>query len=643
LWRGFPFQEHGHLSREGREREQLLGFMRKLLGLWLLTTTWSWAQPDPAARERAEFIHANYGKYEVRIPMRDGKKLFTSVYVPNGVNFGKKYPILLMRTPYSVGPYGSNRYRDLLAPLPAYEKEGYIFVFQDVRGRWMSEGEFVNMRPCSDGAGLDEASDTYDSIDWLVNNLPGNNGRVGLWGISYPGFYAAYGGINGHPALKALSPQAPIADWWRGDDMHRNGAFNLQMTFGFFAGFGRPRPEPTDVPVKAYEYPTNDAYQFFLDLGPLRNAAQKFGFPNEFWNDITRHPNYDEFWQSRNLLPHLRGFKAATLVVGGWFDTEDLYGPLQIYAWLRKLNPNLKVHLVMGPWSHGGWWRSDGKTLGDADFGTSTSAAYQQQELAFFQQHLKGAEACELPGSWVFETGANRWRSFASWPPPQAHPRSFYLAGQHLSERPSERDGYSEFISDPAKPVPYTGDHKSVRQSKDYMAEDQRFAARRPDVLVYQGPPLQDDLTVVGPVEVDLWVSTSAADADWIVKLIDVNPGKLGSNPENYPGHQQTLVRGEPMRGRFRDSWEHPAPFQSGRPTRVKFVLNDVCHDFLRGHRLMVQIQSSWFPYIDRNPQSWVENLFEAGPEDFVKATHRVYSGPKHSSLIRVLTLDSGG
>ena len=598
------------------------------------------AQPNDPVKERAQAIHAGYGKYEFRIPTRDGKRLFTSVYVPNGVHFGKKYPILLMRTPYSVGPYGLDKYRETLAPIADYEKDGYIFAFQDVRGRWMSEGDFVNMRPCLEGSGVDEATDTFDSIDWLVKNVPGNTGRVGMWGISYPGFYTAYGAIQGHPALKAISPQAPIADWFRGDDMHRNGAFNLQMAFGFFANFGKPRPVPTEVPAKNYEYPTSDAYQFFLDLGPVGNALKKFGFANAFWEEMSRHPNYDSFWQSRNLLPHLKGVKAATMVVGGWFDTEDLYGPLHIYQSIRKHNPATRVHLVMGPWYHGGWWRAEGKTLGGADFGTNTSQTYQKAELAFFQEHLKGAEASGLAGAWVFETGANRWRSFTNWPPPQAQAVDLQLGPRgKLSEKAVASEGHDEFVSDPARPVPYTADNSSVRQSKDYMAEDQRFAARRPDVLVYEGEPLEEDLTMAGPLEVSLWVSTSRQDADWVVKLIDVNPGKLATDDEKYRGGQQTLVRGEPMRGRFRESWEHPKPFEPNKPTRVRFTLNDVCHTFMRNHRVMLQVQSSWFPYIDRNPQSWVGNLFEAGPEDFVKATHRLYHGPEHPSQLRFYKL----
>lgn len=610
--------------------------MRRILLLATLLTSLVGAETP---KERAENLRNSYGKYEWRIPMRDGTRLFTTAYIPNQVHFGKRYPILIQRTPYSCAPYGLDQYRDSLAPLSDYEREGFIFVFQDVRGRWMSEGDFVNMRPCLDGAGLDESTDTYDTIDWLVRHAPGNNGKVGLWGISYPGFYAAYGAIQGHPALRAVSPQAPIADWWRGDDMHRNGAFNLLMSFGFFANFGKPREGPTEMGPKSFEYPTNDAYDYFLELGPLADAEDRFGFINSFWREIAAHPNYDEFWQRRNLLPHLKGVKAAVMVVGGWFDTEDLYGPLHIYESLRRLNPGTTVHLVMGPWFHGGWWRSEGKTLGDADFGANTSQAYQQAELAFFRQHLKGAEASGLAGAWVFETGANRWRSFPCWPP-AGQPRDYFLGPRHqLLSSPPEQPGETEFVSDPHRPVPYTADNSSIRQSKNYMTEDQRFAARRTDVCVFQGPPLQEDVTVAGPLEVDLWVSTSREDADWVVKLIDVNPGKHSAHPENFAGQQQTLIRGEPMRGRFRESWEHPKPFTPHQPTRVRFQLNDVCHTFMRGHRVMIQVQSSWFPYIDRNPQSWVKNIFEARPQDFVSATHRVYFDRTHPSRVRLPVL----
>lgn len=617
---------------------------KRFSSLLLALSLWSpgLAAPDPA-KERSDYIRNHYGKYEFRIPMRDGKRLFTSAYVPNGVHFGKRYPVLLMRTPYSVAPYGLELYKSTLGPNLEYEKEGFIFVFQDVRGRWQSEGEFVNMRPQAGPAGVDEVSDAYDTIDWIVKNLQGNNGKVGLWGISYPGFYAAAGAIRSHPALRACSPQAPICDWWQGDDMHRNGAFNLQMSFGFFANFGRPRPQPTEAADKPFEYPTSDAYQYFLDLGPVSQAARRFGFDNAIWKEICQHPNYDQYWQRRNLKPHLKGITAATMVVGGWYDTEDLYGPLNIYESIRRHNPTTAVHLVMGPWVHGGWWRTEGSKLGDADFGAETSRLYQQAELNFFRHHLKGADPSGLPRAWIFETGANRWRSFPQWPPPNLRPRQAYLqGGGKIDFRAPSQPGFEEFLSDPAKPVPYTAlDRGSVRQSKAYMAEDQRFVANRPDVVSFQTEPFQEDLTLAGPLEVDLWVSTSGRDSDWVVKLIDVNPGKLPAetNPERYRGHQQTLVRGEPFRGRFRESGERPLPFEPGQPTRIRFRLNDVCHTFQRHHRLMIQIHSSWFPYIDRNPQSWVENIFEARPQDFVKAVQRIYHQPEHPSSVTLPVL----
>lgn len=597
---------------------------------------------DTQQKERAEFIRSHYGKYEYAIPMRDGIKLFTTVYVPNGVQFDKKYPILMVRTPYSAGPYGLDRYKEALTASPAYEKSGYIFAFQDVRGRWMSEGEFVNMRPCTEGKGVDEATDTYDTIEWMTHHIAGNNGKVGMHGISYPGFYAAYGAIQSHPALKAVSPQAPIADWWRGDDMHRNGAFNLQMTFGFFANFAKPRPLPTEEPNRPFEYDTSDAYEYFLNLGPLKEAAKRFGFDNAIWNEITQHPNYDSYWQARNLLPHLKGITAATMLVAGWYDAEDLYGPLNMNQAIPRQNPGARVHLVVGPWSHGGWANSTGKSLGDADFGYATAATYAETEFAFFEHYLKGADDPHLARAWVYETGANRWRSFKNWPPAESRPQRLQLQPEgKISSRPAPASAPTEYLSDPRKPIPYTSSSLQMGYARSYMAEDQRYAARRPDVAVFQTPPLDQDFTLAGPIEADLYVSTSAQDADWIVKLVDVNPGKIANGPWDYHGGQQTLVRGEPIRGRFRNSWSQPEPFSSNQPTHVKFTLNDVCHTFARHHRLMVQIQSSWFPYLDINPQSWVANIFQATPDQFVPATHRIYHDPEHPSALVVHVLEN--
>jgi hypothetical protein len=611
--------------------------------------------PSGESSERAEYIRSHYTKFEYRIPMRDGTRLFTSVYVPNDASPNKRYPVLLTRTPYSVAPYGQDRYAHKLGPTGPYEREGFIFAFQDVRGRNMSGGEFVDMRPHlakkSGPKDIDESTDTYDTVEWLVKNVQGNNGRVGQWGISYPGFYTSAGAIDSHPALKAVSPQAPIADWFW-DDMHRHGAFNLVLAFNFFSSFGKPRPVPTSSEDKHhFEHGTPDGYQFFLDLGPLSNADARYLKGDiSFWKDLVSHPNYDAFWQARNLLPHLKNIKAAVMVVGGWFDTEDLYGPLRTYRAIEKQNPGITNTLVMGPWPHGGWTRANSSALGDAEFGFQTSDLYQELELAFFKHHLKGGEKPNLPEALVFETGANRWRRFETWPPKQARQRKLYFqpkGGLSFTAPTSKEEAFDEYVSDPNKPVPYTAEI-TTGWTKNYMTEDQRFASRRPDVLLYQTEPLENDLTLAGPLEAELWVSTTGTDADWVVKLVDVNPGKLpGFSQEDEAagrrnrGGQQTLVRGEPFRGRFRDSYSEPKPFKPGEVTKVRFVINDVFHTFARGHRVMIQVQSSWFPFIDRNPQTFVPNIFEAKEEDFVRAFHRVYRSTAHPSSLEVSVLPS--
>lgn len=606
------------------------------------------AAQNEAAQQRAAYIREHYTKFEYRIPMRDGTHLFTAVYLPNDASPQKTYPLLLVRTPYSVGPYGAANYRDALGPTAAYEKDGFIFVFQDVRGRYLSEGEFVNMRPHiahkKTPTDIDESSDTWDSIEWLIRHLPHHNGKVGQWGISYPGYYTSAGAIDSHPALKAVSPQAPIADWFRGDDMHRNGAFNLQMAFGFFYGFGQPRPQPSERRGwKEFDFGTPDGYRFFLDLGSVANANRnllKDGIP--FWNEIAAHPNYDAFWQSRNILLHLKNIKAAVLTVAGWYDSEDLYGPLQTHRAIGKLNPGTPNQLIVGPWVHGGWTRSDGDKVGDAEFGYKTSLAYQPLELAFFQHHLKGGATPALPKAWMFETGANRWRGFDAWPPQAARSERLYFHGNgQLSFTPpaASESAYDEYLSDPAKPVPYTTE-TGTHWSKNFVAADQRFADSRPDVLSWQSAPLERDVTLAGPLTAELFVSTSGSDADFVVKLIDVNPPDMpAADGTPNRGNQQTLVRGEPFRGRFRDSFETPQAFVPNQPTRVQFELNDVLHTFQRGHRIMVQVQSSWFPFIDRNPQSFVPNIFEAKDSDFIKATQRVYHQPAQPSALKVQVL----
>jgi putative CocE/NonD family hydrolase len=531
-----------------------------------------------------------------------------------------------------------------------FEKEGFIFAFQDVRGRNLSEGTFVNMRPHQPNktkTQFDESSDTYDTVEWLINNVDHNNSRVGLWGISYPGFYSSAGCIDSHPALKAVSPQAPIADWFF-DDFHRNGAFVLPMGFNFFSRFGVPRPEPTAVGPKRFDHHTRDGYRFFLDLGPLSNVNRRF-FKSKipFWNEVTKHPNYDEFWKSRNILPHLKNINAAVLVVGGWFDTEDLYGPLKTYESIERNNPHIKNTLVMGPWHHGGWNSGSGRTLGDANFDFDTAKIFRDKfQLPFFKEALKGEGAPELPEAFVFETGANRWRSYDSWPPSTATATSLsFAAGGKLTiakpidtpiapteqtEVPIATAAQTPWISDPAKPVPYTQEITSG-WAKNYMAEDQRFAGRRPDVLVFRTERLETDLTIAGPLRAKLFFSTTGESADVIVKLMDEFPGEpvhrgLDSEiPSDFQSGRQQLVRAGVMRGRFREGMENPKPFVPGQVTRVTVPLRDIHHTFKAGHRLMIQVQSTWFPFIDRNPQTWVDNIFEAHEEDFQPQIHRLH------------------
>ena len=598
--------------------------------------------PPATAQDRAETIRANYTKYEHRIPMRDGVKLFTSVYVPNDTS--TEHPILMVRTPYSVGPYGADRYKTRLGPTEALEDDNYIFVFQDARGCYMSEGEFLNMRPHASADGINEATDTYDTIDWLLENIEGHNGKVGQWGVSYPGFYTSAGVIDSHPALEAVSPQAPISDWFW-DDMHHHGAFVLPLTFRFFSTFGQKREGPTtERAERDFEFGTPDGSQFYMDMGPLSNANEKYLEGEiDFWNKITEHPNYDEFWQARNILPHLKNISSAVMVVGGWFDTEDLYGPLKTYRSIEEKNPGIHNTIVMGPWSHGAWVRSPGRELGDADFGFRTSDFYNQQVVyPYFDHFLNGGPAPDLPEAMMFETGANRWRRFDAWPPAARRAKSLYFRedGGLSFETPTAVDDTADsYDSDPDKPVPYTMEIGSG-WTRGYMAEDQRFAARRPDVLVYQTEVLEDDLTLAGPIQANLWVSTTGTASDWVVKVIDVYPGEIPGydrdSGEPNRGGQQTLVRAEVFRGRFRNSYETPEPFVPGEVTEVSFELQDVLHTFKRGHRLMVQVQSSWFPFIDRNPQSWVPNIFEATEDDFIEVTNTIHRSPEHPSHIEI-------
>lgn len=604
----------------------------------------SFAAAAQAQEPLAEYIRKSYTKREAMIPTRDGAKLFTAIYAPKDA--AKKYPFIMMRTPYSSGPYGEANFPDLLGPSETFAREGYIFVYQDVRGRFMSEGNFVNMTPhVSDKRGpkdIDESTDAYDTIEWLLKNVPNHNGRVGQWGISYPGFYSSASMIDAHPALKAVSPQAPIADWFF-DDFFHHGAFFLPHCFNFFGGFGKPRPQPTSQWSPGVHHGTPDGYQFFLDLGSLRNVNERW-YKGEiaFWNDIIAHPNYDAFWQARNILPHLKRVAPAVMVVGGWFDAEDLYGALQTYQAIERQNPRVFNVLVMGPWRHGGWSRASGDRLGNIVFGAPTSHFYRDEiEAPFFRHFLKDEGKHNLPEAYMFETGANQWRKFDHWPPADARPDTLYFgAGGRLNpEAPAAGEpDFDEFTSDPAKPVPFA-EVIEIGMTGEYMTDDQRFAGRRPDVLVYQTPVLDRNVTLAGPLVADLWVSTTAGDADWVVKLIDVYPPSAEDYPGMRPGvrlgNYWMMVRSEVFRGRFRNSYEKPEPFAAGKVERVQVPLQDVLHTFRAGHRIMVQVQSTWFPLVDRNPQKWVDNIFEAGDDDFVQATHRVYRAGEHRSAIR--------
>lgn len=592
-------------------------------------------------------VAEHYSKSEQMIPMRDGVKLFTAIYTPKDTS--QKYPIMLFRTPYSVSPYGADAYRESLGPSRLFQNERYIFVYQDVRGRLMSEGEFENVRPHkprkSGPRDIDESTDTYDTIEWLLKNVANNNGRVGMWGISYPGFYVSMGTIDAHPALKAASPQAPIADWFIGDDFHHNGALFLPHTFNFFATFGRPRPKPTTEFSPRFRHGTPDGYKFFLDMGPLYQADKKY-FKGQvaFWNEAMNHPNYDKFWQARNVLPHLKNIKPAVMTVGGWFDAEDLYGALNTYKAIEKANPGIYNTLVMGPWYHGGWSRADGEFLGDVKFGSKTSVYYREKvEFPFFNCLLKDKCDRKLPEALVFETGSNTWREYAQWPPANVQTRELYLAnkGKLTFTQTGSSDAFDEYISDPARPVPYINGIANG-MTREYMVDDQRFATTRQDVLVYESDVLQEAVTVAGPITATLYVSTTGTDSDFVVKLIDVFPNDT-PDPDPNPtgvrmGGYQMLVRGEPMRARFRNSFEKPEAMIPKQVTKVEFILPDVNHSFLKGHRIMVQIQSSWFPLVDRNPQKFVD-IYKAVEADFQKATQRVYHGGRNPSHVSVNVL----
>lgn len=597
------------------------------------------AAPAPAELQGSDRVRALYAKREVLIPMRDGMKLFTSIYTPRSPS--RAFAILLRRTPYSCRPYGADEFPATPGPSDLFTGGDYAFAIQDVRGAYMSEGEFVDVRPQiadkRSKSDVDESSDAWDTIDWLVKNVAGNNGHVGMWGISYPGFYAAAGMIDAHPALKAVSPQAPIADWWW-DDFHHNGALFLPHAFLFLSGFGLPRPEPVRARGSRFDAGTRDGYEFFSRAGVAELGKKHFQGDVRFWDDLMAHPDYDAFWKERDLLPHLDRVAPAVMTVGGLFDAEDLYGPLKIYEHVEARNPGVDNTLVMGPWVHGGWARTAGDALGQARFGARTAEFYRAQvEKPFFDRFLLGGPDPKLPEALVFDTGANAWGRFEAWPPAGTTRRVLALgAGGTLSIADSVAPGgeIARYVSDPSKPVPHT-QAIVLGMNKEYMTEDQRFAARRPDVVTFQTEPLAEDVTIAGPLHVRLRVSTDGTDADWIVKLVDVFPD-AAPDPLDIPlaaGQSMSgyhmLVRGEVMPGRFRRGHETPVAFEPGVVDEVPFALWDVLHTFEKGHRIQVQVQSTWFPLVARNPQVFRANPWEAKVEDMRAATHAIHAGSR--------------
>ncbi|WP_158727976.1 MULTISPECIES: CocE/NonD family hydrolase [unclassified Flavobacterium] len=609
--------------------------MKKLLSIALLIFA---VLLSSAQDSKPNYVAENYTKKEVHIKMRDGAELFTSIYTPKDTS--KKYPIIMQRTPYNSGPYGADKMKRSISPSETMMKEGYIVVYQDVRGRFMSDGLYDNMRGFvpnkKSKTDIDEASDTYDTIDWLVKNVANNNGNVGTWGISYPGFYATYSLLSNHPALKAVSPQACIADFFF-DDFHHNGAYLLSY-WKVTPLFGPQKKARTTEPWYTFTNAgTNDDYQFFLDAGPLSNLDKYYGVDNEFWQQLKDHSSYDDFWQKRGILQHLNNIKPAVMTVGGWFDAEDLYGPLNTYSTIEKSSKNYNT-IVMGPWSHGDWARNSAKqVIGNINFGDSISGFYQKNiEANFFRHFLKnnGKGENTLPEAYVFDSGKKEWKTYDAWPPKNTEKKAFFMQENKLSQMAKRNFAFEEFVSDPKKPVPYSEDVKQQGLTpRKYMTDDQRFAARRPDVLVFETEILTDDTTLAGDILAQLQVATTGTDADWVVKVIDVFPNEEPETKEIAPhlkmSNYHMMVRSEVMRGRFRNSFSKPEPFVANEKTAVNVKLQDVFHTFKKGHKIQVQVQSTWFPLIDLNPQTFVENIFYAKPEDFQKQTHKVFNDSK--------------
>jgi hypothetical protein len=620
------------------------------------------AAPAPAPpsqqqqmRQMADFFKTHYTKHEYRIAMRDGVKLYTQVYTPIAGQFtdAGPYPFLMTRTPYSCGSYDNDVVQPRVTDNMDMLESGYILVCQDVRGRWESEGSWVEMTPPKGGKGIDESTDMYDSVDWLLKNVADNNGKVGILGISYPGFYTAASIINGHPAIKAASPQAPMINLFDGDDSYHGQAFMLAANHSFYAPFYRPQQNPLKVePPSNFKFFTKDAYQYYLKMGTLAHLDSPEGGTNPLYHDQTIHDTYDSYWVARNMENMMFGVKAAVMVVGGWFDAEDLAGPVKVFHAIAKESPEAAADtLVEGPWVHGGWARGTGASLGDIKFGSDTSEFYRHTiEAPFFAHYLKDAAWTPLPKAYTFETGSDVWKKYDAWPPKQAVEKTIYFQpdGGLAWTPPMAKSSEDQYVSDPAHPVPYVGYVMAANPPQRYMDDDQRFAATRPDVLVYETAPLTEDVTVVGPVRPRLKIASTGTDSDFDVKLIDVYPddapdanseGKrvLGPPPVIMGGYEM-MVRGEPFRAKFRNSLAKPEPLVRGKMTEVNFSMQDVNHTFLKGHRIMVQVQSTWFPLTDRNPQVFMD-IAKATPEDFKKATETVFHQADAASGIQLLVM----
>ncbi|HEY3782960.1 MAG TPA: CocE/NonD family hydrolase [Fimbriimonadaceae bacterium] len=634
-----------------------------LLTLFLaLCQTMSFAQPANGGTRRpppafvkmraakADEESTLYNKVEYRIPMRDGIHLYCAVYVPKTADGHS--PILMQRSPYGSGPYGADKFR----PFPGSHKfieNKYVFAFEDVRGKYESDGQFMDVRP-EDGAkehpnDIDESTDTYDTIDYLIKNVPGNNGSVGIFGISYPGFYTACAGINSHPALKAISPQAPVSEWFKGDDFHHNGAFFVEDAFNFYLWFGQERPLRTATPSPGprVNRGINGEYDFFLSHMPLSKLSQDYMQNLVFWNQMMNHGTFDDFWQRRSSLAHLKDVHCAVMTVGGFFDAEDMYGALHVFQSMQQLNPSIDNTIVMGPWFHGGWAGGEGQTFGDIDFGQDPGAYYRDQvEFPFFDHYLRGAPKPDLPKALMFETGSNKWDRFDKWPPKVNHKNLYLQAEKGLAwSKPSQSgEAADSYVSDPTHPDSFTAEPIFDRP-REYMIADQRFNESKSDVLTYETQPLKSDLTVAGPLQANLFVTTTGTDSDFVVKVIDVLPPDAPDNTiqgktvkmSNY----EMLLRGDIFRGKFRNSFTTPEAFTPGKVTPLNFTLNDVCHTFKAGHRIMVQVQSSWFPLVDINPNKFMD-IYHAMPDDFQKATIQIVRSSKYPSHIDFGVLQAG-